>query len=127
MCALFLCFEAVFGFSINLAKSDLGLVGNVNNVDGLVDILGFGVSSLPLTYLGFLLEASFKAKSIEGFKFHLVSWSKVCSSSSMGGLRVRIMLLFNRALLEKWLWHYMHERCLWRVVMDSKYGSSWGG
>jgi hypothetical protein len=35
---------------------------------------------------------------------------------------------FNRALLGKWLWCYVHEReALWRVVVDSKYGSSWGG
>jgi hypothetical protein len=127
LCALFLCLEVVFGFSINLAKSELDLVGNVNNADGLADILGFGVSSLSLKYLGFMLEASFKAKSIEEFKFHLLSWLKVCSLISMGGLGVRNMLLFNCAVLEKWLWHYMHERGLWRVMMDSKYGKPWGG
>ena len=32
-------------------------MGNVNNVDGLASILGSGVSSLPLKYLGLLLEA----------------------------------------------------------------------
>jgi hypothetical protein len=38
------------------------------------------------------------------------------------------LLLFNRALLGKWLWRYAHEReALWRVVVDSKYGSAWGG
>jgi hypothetical protein len=64
MCALFLCFEVVSGLKINLAKSKLVLVGNVNNVDGLANILGCGVSSLPLKYLGLLLGAPFKAKSI---------------------------------------------------------------
>jgi hypothetical protein len=88
LCALFLWVEVVFGFSINLAKSELDPVGNVNNVDGLADILGFGVSALPLEYLGFLFEASFKAKSIGEFKFHLVSWFKVCSLIFMGGLGV---------------------------------------
>jgi hypothetical protein len=35
--------------------------------------------------------------------------------------------LFNSALLRKWLWCYVHERkALWRVVVDSKYGSAWG-
>ena len=33
--ALFLWFEAVFGLKINLVKSELVPVGNVNNVDGL--------------------------------------------------------------------------------------------
>jgi hypothetical protein len=36
----------------------------VDNVDGLVGILGCGVFSLTLKYLGLPLGASFKAKSI---------------------------------------------------------------
>jgi hypothetical protein len=39
-------------------------VGNVNNVDGLASILGCGVFSLLLKYLGLPSEASYKAKSI---------------------------------------------------------------
>jgi hypothetical protein len=61
---LFLCFEAVSGLKINLAKSELVLVGNVDNVDGLAGIMGCGVSSLPLKYLGLPLGASYKAKHI---------------------------------------------------------------
>jgi hypothetical protein len=37
----------------------------------------------------------------EKFKFHLVSWSKVCAPISEGGLEVRNLLVFNRALLGK--------------------------
>lgn len=48
---------------VNLAKSELVPVGNVDNVDGLIGILGCEVSSLPLKYLGLLLGASSKAKS----------------------------------------------------------------
>jgi hypothetical protein len=60
---LFLCFETVSGLKINLAKSELVLVGNVD-VDGLADILGCVVASLPLKYFSLLLGASFNAKSI---------------------------------------------------------------
>jgi hypothetical protein len=35
--------------------------------DGLVSILGCKVASLPLKYLGHLLEASFKAISIQDY------------------------------------------------------------
>jgi hypothetical protein len=63
----------------------------------------------------------------EEFKFHLVSWSKVCSPISERELGVWNLLIFNRALLEKWLWRYVHEReAWWRVVVDSKFGSLWG-
>jgi hypothetical protein len=53
---LFLCFEA--GLKINLAKSKLVPVGNVGNVVGLTDIMGCGISSFPLKYLGLSLGAS---------------------------------------------------------------------
>jgi hypothetical protein len=45
---------------INLGKSELILVGNVENVDGLAGILGYKVSSLPLKNLDLPLGATFK-------------------------------------------------------------------
>ncbi|GLT62498.1 hypothetical protein SLA2020_351340 [Shorea laevis] len=56
------------------------------------------------------------------FKYHLVSWSKVCSPVSVGGLGIRNLLMFNRALLGKWLWRYGSEReaggeLLWTLNM----------
>jgi hypothetical protein len=62
------------------------------------------------------------------FKYHLVKWSKVCSPISAGGLGLRKLVDFNCALLGTWLWHYGHEReAWWRVVVEAKYGSMWGG
>jgi hypothetical protein len=192
---LFLCFEAVSGLKINLAKSVVVPVGNVDDVASLANILGCGVSSLPLKYLGLPLGACYKAKPIwngviekierqlaswkrlylskggkitliksilsnlptyllslflipasvanrieklyrdflwgglgEEFKFHLVSWAKVCSPISEGGLGIRNLRTFNRALLGKWLWRYVNEReARWRVVVDAKFGSMGGG
>jgi hypothetical protein len=181
-------FEAVSGLKTNLAKLVLVLVGDVANMDDLAGILGCGVSSLPLKYLGLPLGAPFKAKSIwddvvgkierrlaswnmmylskggrvtlikstlsnlpmyflslfpipssvasrieklhrdflwgglgEDFKYHLVSWSTVCSPISEGGLGIRNLRTFNKAVLEKLLWRYEHEReALWRSVVDAK-------
>jgi hypothetical protein len=76
---VFSCFEAVLGLKVNLAKLEVVLVGNVDIVDGLAGILGCGVASLPLKYLGLLLGASFKAKSIweeviEKIECQLANW-----------------------------------------------------
>lgn len=57
-------FEAISGLKINLAKSVLVPMGNVDNVVKLANILGCGTSFLPLKYLGMPLGASYKAKSI---------------------------------------------------------------
>jgi hypothetical protein len=60
----------------------------------------------------------------EEFKYHLVSWSKVCIPISEEGLGIRNFLMFNRALLGKWLWRFGIERdAWWRVAVDSKFGN----
>jgi hypothetical protein len=62
----------------------------------------------------------------EEFKYHLVSWSKVCFPISEGGLGIQNMRIFNKALLGKWFWRYMHERVAWwKSIMDAKYGTAW--
>ncbi|KAF5476686.1 hypothetical protein F2P56_003400 [Juglans regia] len=43
------------------------------------------------------------------FKFHLISWDKVCRPLSSGGLGIKNLRTFNRALLGKWLWRYNTE------------------
>ena len=61
-------------------------------------------------------------------KYHLVNWSHICSPFENGGLAIRDLGRFNKALLEKWLWQYGSEReALWRLVVDVKYESLWGG
>lgn len=57
-----LCFEAVSGLRINLAKLELLPIGNVNNVEGLANIIGCRVSYLPMKYLGLPLGALVKSK-----------------------------------------------------------------
>jgi len=58
---LFVSFEAVSGLKINLDKSVFVPGDYVDNMDDLAGILGCGVSSLPLKYLGLPLGAPFKA------------------------------------------------------------------
>jgi len=62
MC-LFLYFEAKSRLKTNLSKSEIVLVGNVRNVKGLASILGCGVASLPMKYLGLPLGAHYKAST----------------------------------------------------------------
>jgi hypothetical protein len=47
-----------------LVKSELVLVGNVMNFEGLASIFGCRVSSVPMKYLGLPLGALCKGKSI---------------------------------------------------------------
>jgi hypothetical protein len=59
-----LCFEAISGLKINLAKSEIVHVGEVEDLEELASILGCRVSSLPIKYVDLPLGASYKATSI---------------------------------------------------------------
>jgi len=60
---IFLCFEATSELRINLGKSELVPIGEVENVDNLAQILGCRVAFLLMAYFGLPLAASFKATS----------------------------------------------------------------
>lgn len=61
-------------------------------------------------------------------KFHLLKWDKICTPLSYGGLQVRELRTFIKALLGKWLWwNHQEGDALWRTVIDAKFGSIWGG
>ena len=61
-------------------------------------------------------------------KYHLVNWQQICTPLRNGGLGIRNLSIFNKALLGKWLWRYgADHEALWRRVVDSKYGSHWRG
>ena len=57
-----------------------------------------------------------------------MNWDIVCSPINHGGLGVRKIAVFNKALLGKWLWRFgLEESRLWRRVIASKYGVNSGG
>jgi len=57
-------FQVVSGLRVNLAKSVILLVGQVNNILLLAGLLGCKIDSFPSSYLGLPLGAKFKEKAI---------------------------------------------------------------
>ena len=75
-------FEVVSGLKINLLKSELVPIGNVPNMDELVEILGCQQSSFRLKYLGLPLGASHKEETIwnpvlEKMERRLSGWKRL--------------------------------------------------
>jgi hypothetical protein len=62
--SLFLLFEAASGLNVNLTKSNLIPVENVDQVGRLAGFLGYGVASLPVKYLGLPLGAFYRSTHI---------------------------------------------------------------
>jgi hypothetical protein len=85
--SLFLLFEAALGLKVNLAKSNLIPVGNVDQVERLADIILCVIASLPAKYLGLPLGASYKSTHIwdgviEKIEHQLTSWQRLYLSKS---------------------------------------------
>jgi len=59
---------------------------------------------------------------------HLVNWETICSLVPRGPLGIKNLMLFNKALLGKWLLRFRHEgHSLWRQVSIMKYEIHRGG
>ncbi|RVW66277.1 hypothetical protein CK203_065982 [Vitis vinifera] len=126
---------------VNLEKSELILVGRVNDIKDLALELGCKVGGLPSSYLGLPLGAPFKSEVVwdcveERFRKkrdflwgggaldqrpHLVRWNLVCLERKKGGLGVENLALMNKSLLEEGGWCTRAERGrhgvgLWKAI-----------
>ncbi|CAN1136827.1 LINE-1 reverse transcriptase homolog, partial [Linum perenne] len=77
--AILICFEAVSGLKVNLHKSILFTVGEVENASDLANILGCALGSFPTSYLGLPLGTKAASRAVwdpvvEKVSGRLLSW-----------------------------------------------------
>ena len=99
--------------------------------EGRLTLLKSTLSSLPTYFMSLFKIPVSVAKRIEQLqrnflwggegdiiKMPLVSWNKVCTPIAQGGLGVRYLISFNKALLGKWLCRLRVEDLkFWRRVL----------
>ena len=78
---ILLCFKALFGLRVNLEKSVILPMAEVENIDQLACELGCRVGTLPSTYIGLLLGTRQNLIStLEGieekFRRRLAAWKR---------------------------------------------------
>ena len=104
-----------------------GWKGKYLSKGGKLTLIQSTLSSIPTCFMSLQVIPVSLAKLIEKiqrdflwgsngeeFRYHLGKWDVVCRSKE-GGLGVRKLILFNGALLGKWLWRFVLEQDrLWR-------------
>ena len=85
---------------------------------GRLILLKSTLCSLPIYFLSLFTIPTHVANKIEKLqrdflwgdsKTHLIEWDKVCAPIANGGLGIRKLTTFNKALLGKWLWRFGKE------------------
>ena len=92
-----LCSKVVLGLKVNLSKSEVELVAEVGNVEGLVELLCCKVGSKPMTYLAMLLGSPYKATAICNFALEkmekrFAEWEKTSLSKGVHLTLLKSML-----------------------------------
>ena len=62
------------GLKVNVAKSEIVPIREVNNMQALAKLLGCRIRALPMTFLGMPLEASHKSPSIWNPILEKIEW-----------------------------------------------------
>ena len=102
---LLLCFQAVIGLKVNMQKSEMTPIREVDDVHALAEILGCRVGTLPMSYLGMPLGASHNSPSIwnpilEKIERKLAGWKKLYLSK---GARLTLLKSTLSSLLTYFL------------------------
>lgn len=85
------------------------------SIRGRVTLINSVITNIPIHHLSFYKVS---VKVIKVIKF-IYSWSLVCKPKEVGGLGIKDMAIFNRALLSKWLWRFIHEpNAIWVGIIE---------
>ncbi|KAJ9705958.1 hypothetical protein PVL29_003867 [Vitis rotundifolia] len=125
-------FEAASGLRINLAKSELIPVGEIDNIEDMAVELGCKVGFLPSVYLGLPLGAHHKASSMwdgveERMRKKLACWKRQYISKG-GRLTLIKSTLASSPICQLSLFRMPKLRfasdrdILWKKVIRTKYG-----
>ena len=127
-------------YFVDDGEETLRLEASLLSKGGRLTLVKSTLSSLPTYYLSLFvipvavadrlerIQRKFLWGSLEEcFKYPLVAWEKVCLPIVLGGLGIKKLVHFNKALLGKWLWRFGREGThLWSRVIASKYSEGQG-
>ncbi|XP_058756918.1 uncharacterized mitochondrial protein AtMg00310-like [Vicia villosa] len=111
-------------------------IGRMLSIGGRVTLINSVLSNVPVYYLSFFKIPALVVEEIiriqrkflwnhneEKKGMNWVSWSSMCKHQNEGGLGIKDLAKFNKALLAKWVWRFLNEeKSIWKGVLESRYG-----
>jgi hypothetical protein len=103
---------------------------------GRITLINSVLASIPLYFFSFFkapccvlkqlvrIQRNFLwGEDIEDKKLCWIKWDQICLSKAQGGLGVKNLTLFNKALLCKWKWRFLTEdEAIWVDLLRFRYG-----
>lgn len=98
----------------------------INSILATVHVYQLSFALIPISILNMIksLQCRFLwgENGVEK-KISWVNWDVICKKKNEGGLGVRNLGRFNRALLGKWVWRFLvNKNSLWCKVLRSRHG-----
>ncbi|RZB79929.1 UDP-galactose/UDP-glucose transporter 5 [Glycine soja] len=135
-------FEIASSLKINFAKSSLMVFGKsdqwtkeaakyLNCISLAFHLFGYPYWGKPKALLPnkvpeklITIQRKFLwGRGLDQRKIAWVKWESICLPKEKGGLGIKDVRNFNKALLGKWKWDMIHqEKELWVRILESKYG-----
>ncbi|CAI8601182.1 unnamed protein product [Vicia faba] len=89
---------------------------------GFEMVYGLRESMWKRKFYGIGLEHTFLQETYDKKGVAWISWKKICKRKDEGGLGIKDMEMFNKALLSKCLWRFLSgENAIWKGVLKVKY------
>ncbi|GJU81763.1 putative RNA-directed DNA polymerase, eukaryota, reverse transcriptase zinc-binding domain protein [Tanacetum coccineum] len=112
---------------------NLSIGGRLTLIKSVLGSLGtyffslFKAPGVVIKYLEKLRRNFFWGGDMESNKMAWISWKKICSPSTCGGLGVGSLQAMNLAMLTKWVWRFHTEpQSLWHQIITSIHDPSGG-
>lgn len=120
-----------------MLKKLKGWESRLVSMGGRATLVKSTLSAIPIYWLSFFpipkgVEEKIRSLQCKYFwggnestkKIAWLSWDDICKSKREGGLGMKLLNVFNRALLSKWVWRFLVEdNRLWVKVIRSRHGN----
>ncbi|XP_058765470.1 uncharacterized mitochondrial protein AtMg00310-like [Vicia villosa] len=111
-------------------------IGRLLSIGGRVTLINSVITTVPIYHISFFkipkkvnieiikIQRNFLWQNALERKWVVwISWKTINKLKEDGGLGIKDILTFNKALLTNWLWRFVsEENTIWKAILEERYG-----